>query len=245
MRFDRESWRKLYRAESVQHRAMPLFTRGLRDYLIRFAEDDGTLLHSTKDPVRDLCRVLGAEGAERKLVQEAYTLLCEVGYLATDGSRLSIAKFVDAQTARSPGAKRQAKHKGKRQQSVTGDVTSDTNNPSPETLQGEGDETRRDETRGAEAPAPVTFRMRVGWRPNEPTWQTCLTGMVPDWALVAFTSQFVAHFVNKPDEGTDEDWSERWSKWVFRGWNDSSRRPKKPTADTADAETASMAARFE
>ena len=35
MRFERESWRKLYVNESIQHRLMPVLSRGLRDYITR------------------------------------------------------------------------------------------------------------------------------------------------------------------------------------------------------------------
>jgi glycine oxidase len=61
MRFDRESWRKLYVAESVQHRMLPLFTRGLRDYLLRHAEDDGTILRDSVDHAGDLARLAVVE----------------------------------------------------------------------------------------------------------------------------------------------------------------------------------------
>lgn len=109
MRFDRESWRKLYVAESIEHRALPLFTRGLRDYLLRGAQDDGTLLRSTKAPAADLARVLAPKDeTERKQLAEGIRELLAIGYLTHSDGRLWITRFEEAQLARSPGAKRQA-----------------------------------------------------------------------------------------------------------------------------------------
>jgi 5-methylcytosine-specific restriction endonuclease McrA len=108
MKFERESWRKLYVAESAQHRLLPIFTRGLRDYLLRLASDDGTLLPETEDAERDLVRLLNAEPSERKLIQAAYKQLLKIGYLSTANGRVWITKFEEAQEARSPEARRQA-----------------------------------------------------------------------------------------------------------------------------------------
>jgi hypothetical protein len=128
VRFDRESWRKLYVAESLEHRLLPVFSRGLRDYLLRFAEQDGTLFRSRK-PVDDLCKALNAEPKERKLVADAVNDLLRIGYLSQDGERLWITKFVEAQTASTPGAKRQAAYndrkKAKAESTATTDATSD------------------------------------------------------------------------------------------------------------------------
>jgi 5-methylcytosine-specific restriction endonuclease McrA len=108
VRFDRESWRKLYVAESVEHRLLPLFTRGLRDYLIRHAEQDGTLLPRTSSPAADLGRVLNVNPKERKQLVEAVDELLRIGFLSWDSDcRLWITRFEEAQDARSPGAIRQ------------------------------------------------------------------------------------------------------------------------------------------
>ncbi len=134
MRFERESWRKLYVAESVSHRMLPLFTRGLRDYLLRHAEDDGTILRESSDHAGDLLRALYATSAERKQLAAGLDDLIRIGYLATDGRKLWITKFSEAQSARSPGAKRQAEFRirngdsdvtGDADGDVTGDVTKD------------------------------------------------------------------------------------------------------------------------
>jgi hypothetical protein len=157
VRFDRESWRKLYVAESIEHRLLPLFARGLRDYLLRLAEDDGTLLRSTKDPAGDLFRVLNALPRERKQVTEAVTELQRIGYLNYSDGRLWIAKFHEAQTARSKNAVRQARFKERHRaardnatEPVTDNEPGNADEALPVTLQ--KDETRRDETRTPKPP---------------------------------------------------------------------------------------------
>lgn len=85
MRFDRESWRKLYITESLDHRRMSLFARGLRDYLLRFARaENGILLESTQDPVGDLGRTLGAHPSELEQLGAYIDELLEVGYLTLE-----------------------------------------------------------------------------------------------------------------------------------------------------------------
>jgi len=153
MRFDRESWRKLYVVESVTHRMLPLFTRGLRDYLLRHAEDDGTILRGSNDNAADLARVLCATQQERKQIEAALQDLFSIGYLASLDGRLWIVKFAEAQSPRSPGAKRQAKYVA----SLLGDAPGDALNDAPPDSESDEkndaqndsilDETRRDEIR--------------------------------------------------------------------------------------------------
>ncbi len=149
MKFDRESWRKLYVAESTTHRMLPLFTRGLRDYLLRYAEDDGTILRGSDDHAADLSRVLCATQQERKQIEAALEDLHRIGYLASGGGRLWIVKFAEAQSPRSPGAKRQAKYAG----SLPTDEQTDALNDARTDVPPDGlndstiDETRRDESR--------------------------------------------------------------------------------------------------
>jgi hypothetical protein len=112
LRFDRESYRKLYVAESLEHRQLSLFARGLRDYLLRFAEEDGTLLRGSANAAEDLCRVLGASAGERRHVLAATGDLMRIGYLTLDqDGRLWITRYVEAQERRSPGALRQQRYR--------------------------------------------------------------------------------------------------------------------------------------
>jgi hypothetical protein len=176
VRFDRESWRKLYVLESSQHRLLSLSARSFRDFLLRFAEEDGTLLHDSTDIARDLCRVIGADSSDKKQVAADIKELVAVGYLTVEGKRLWITKFLEAQEARSPAALRQAKYEAKRaaekaakeaaekaaadkeasvresvssgvRESVRTDAQSDV---SPDVIR---DETRRDETTTPNPPA--------------------------------------------------------------------------------------------
>ena len=168
MRFDRSEWRKLYVLESPQHRLLSLFARGLRDYLLRFAEEDGTLIRGSKDPVRDLCRVIGAEPGERRSVSEAIKDLASVGYLTVEATVIRITRYVEAQTARSPGAKRQADYLARKRSDtgkrVTDDVTSDADGDVTGDVTRE--EKRREETTASPSqagpcPAPLPLEASV------------------------------------------------------------------------------------
>lgn len=174
MKFERESWRKLYVVESAEHRMLSVFARGLRDYLLRLASDDGTLLSSTKDPKKDLTRLLNPEAQERVLLPQAYDDLMRIGYLSFEGTRLWITRFTDAQAARSPGAKRQADYKKRhpRPSPETSPTSSPDTSPnaSPEAssvtspgddpVTSQRDETRRDETTTTKPPVVVTLADR-------------------------------------------------------------------------------------
>jgi hypothetical protein len=116
MRYDRESWRKLYRSEPLEQKAWSFLTRCLRDHLIRYPDDDdGTLLPKTSDPVADLGRVLGLSADESTDVSAAVSGLLADGYLCHDkrSGRLYIKNFRDAQQSRSRDAQRKAEKRAK------------------------------------------------------------------------------------------------------------------------------------
>ena len=49
--WSKERWRKLYLREALDQRPWSVMARGLRDYLIRLAEDDGALIRAADEPV--------------------------------------------------------------------------------------------------------------------------------------------------------------------------------------------------
>ncbi len=232
MRFDRESWRKLYVAESAEHRLLPALTRGLRDYLLRLASDDGTILSSTKDPKGDLVRLLNAARAERGTICKAYEDLIRIGYLSYENERLWVTKFRDAQTARTPGAKRQAefKERHRKPSSVTSPDALPVTLPgdAPQTLQ--IDETRRDETTttgggNGQGPCPADLKLTDGQR------KTLESSMIPGWAIDEITSAFVAKYqADQADRRTLVVWRKCLSTAVSSTWNDPNKRPRKPEA---------------
>lgn len=154
MRFDREPWVKLYRAESPTHRLMSLEARCLRDFLLRHCDEKGVLLESSDNVPRDLCKVISADSSDAKKVSNWLKELQRVGYVVIDqNGRVVLPKFEEAQTARTKNAERQARFKERRrlgvsddgEESVTGNATGNTDQALPETLQRE--EMRRDEKR--------------------------------------------------------------------------------------------------
>lgn len=241
MKFERESWRKLYVAESAEHRLLPIFVRGLRDYLLRLAGEDGTILSSTDQPKKDLRKLLGAEGREQALVNSGFDDLVRIGYLSFDGGRLWITRFEDAQAARSQGAIRQARFKENKRQRLSSPET--LPDALPVTLPSDApvalqiDETRRDETtttgsgNGPEIPCPANLAL------TKAQVATLETSMVPAWGIDAITKQFVAKYQADPaDCRTIVVWRKCLAMAVSSNWNNPSRRPK--PADIADGKVA-------
>lgn len=259
MRFDRESWRKLYISESMEHRMLSLFARGLRDYLLRFAEEDGTLLRHTEDPARDLAVVLSVvQPAERRQLKQAVADLLRVGYLAYDGGRLSIAKFVEAQTARSPAAKRQKAFRDRQRakkesdaagnsaapllQGVTGNATGNAAGNATVTLQ--IDETRRDETRRQQQPSPEDG---IPCPPDLALSEAQATNRemagCPRWAQEAITRSFVGRYLADPDDRrTLATWRKCLDVAIGTTWSDPNKRPQRPAESSPDAAAAARRA---
>jgi hypothetical protein len=153
MRFDRESYRKLYVRESAEDRMMPILARGLRDYLLRHAQEDGTLLRKTRDPKGDLAVALSVGKPDLARFKDAVGLLLESEYLSFAGARLWITRYEEAQEARTPGAKRTASYRARKAaQDASPEASQETSHDaslgtSPETSQVTSplaDETRRE-----------------------------------------------------------------------------------------------------
>jgi len=110
MQFSRENWRKLYVRENLDHKAWPVLWRGIRDYLIRVARDDGTLLAATTDPGADMARALGSHADESASVAAAVGAMIQDGFLSHKRSRLFISRFEEAQE-RATSTKRVRAHR--------------------------------------------------------------------------------------------------------------------------------------
>jgi len=71
--------------------------RGLRDYLIRLAEDDGALIRDSDDPSEDLLRALGAHPGEAELVRASIQLLRQDGFLSGSARSIFVRNLPTAQ----------------------------------------------------------------------------------------------------------------------------------------------------
>lgn len=186
MRYDRETWRRLYRSEPLEQRAWNVMTRGIRDLLIRFPEDDdGVLLPRTADPVGDLARALNPGGHEGDSVRDSIETLLEDGYLEyvprpqkggdTEGTTtgtLRIRNFGTAQAARSKEAEKKAKQRA-RARGQLGDSDQDNQGDSVGGHVGDSpvEEKRREEKRSqteraADSPGTATGTRREPSRPS-------------------------------------------------------------------------------
>lgn len=132
MRWDREQWRKLYLREPVEQALWPLLTRGLRDYLIRRADDSGRLFAATTDPSADLSQALGARDTERDIVRDSVREMLKDGFLVlgTDGG-LFVRNLRDAQERRSKEAVRKARQRQKKVDAVAADAAGGTRSGTP------------------------------------------------------------------------------------------------------------------
>ena len=93
----KERWRKLYLREALEQRLWSVIARGLRDYLIRLAEDDGALIRDADDPVEALLVALGAHADEAELVRAAIVLLCRDGFLIGGARSMFVRNLPAAQ----------------------------------------------------------------------------------------------------------------------------------------------------
>ena len=94
----KERWRKLYLREALDQRLWSVMARGLRDYLIRLAEDDGALIRDADDPVEALLLALGTHADEADLVRDAIVLLRRDGFLSGGARSMFVRNLPTAQT---------------------------------------------------------------------------------------------------------------------------------------------------
>ncbi|MES1188660.1 MAG: DnaT-like ssDNA-binding domain-containing protein [Myxococcales bacterium] len=122
------------------------------------------------------------------------------------------------------GAQRVRKHRAK---GVTcNDVTSD-NAPSASAAAFVSEGGAGETLSAADLRRPMT----AAWQPSAETIASLRTGMIPDYAHPELVGRFRSHFVGAAhDIATDVEWNQRCSKWVWRDWNNPSKRPKKPEA---------------
>lgn len=91
---DGMTWRRLERSEPAQHRMMSFAARTLRDHLVRYPEGaDGVILSRTDNPIEDLCRVMGVEANERRVVRKAIAELLREGFLTYESCSLAVKNF--------------------------------------------------------------------------------------------------------------------------------------------------------
>lgn len=123
-----ESWRKIYVTKSPSWLRLPVSARGLGRELLTYADDAGRIDIGDDKPGVAIAYLLGARPKEHKRIAEDVQELLTEGYLRHDGQALVIRNFVEAQD-RTPGAKRTAEWRAKKNAQATG--TSQP--PSPET----------------------------------------------------------------------------------------------------------------
>lgn len=100
--WSKERWRKLYVREALEQRPWPVMARGLRDYLLRLADDDGGLIRDADDPLGALLVALGAHDSEAELLRVALELLRRDGFLTGSARSSFVGNLPVAQSWHSP-----------------------------------------------------------------------------------------------------------------------------------------------
>lgn len=167
MKWEHETWRKLYVRASPQWSALPVYVRGLGDELLRICDDDGIIPLGGEAPGDAVARLLCAHRGERKRIAADVETLVSDGYLVVDGGSLRIRNFVSAQTRRTANAERQAKWRERHRETPTEALRVTPEVTSPETSH----ETSR--VTPTRAPGSVPFRSEDHTHtPQPPTGST-------------------------------------------------------------------------
>lgn len=113
MRWQIETWRKLYTAKPASWLALPVSARGLGRELLTYCDDKGRIPIGDEAPGPAVSRIISAHRHELKRVDADVADLLKDGYLIHDGEALIIRNFVPAQE-RSSSAERQHRYREKR-----------------------------------------------------------------------------------------------------------------------------------
>jgi hypothetical protein len=173
MKWEHETWRKLYCRVTATWQLLPLSARGLGDELIRYVDDDGLLPIGSEAPWSAVARILCAHPQERRRLKSDIAKLLEDGYLTLEPGYLKIRNLKAAQD-RSGSAVRMAR-KRERDRAMSAkpppdgnDVTSHqaSRRASPQTSPSDtGDAYRSD---GSRARGSVPFRSDQKKKPPYP-----------------------------------------------------------------------------
>ncbi len=125
----RPTWNRIAPARDPDSARLAMLARWLESELHRHArQDDGVLFRCTRDPVADLCALLGARTRrDRDAIRASYGALvtAEVLVLDEDG-RLWMSAFVQLHEQKSAEAQRKASYRARNRLIQTGDMSRDT-----------------------------------------------------------------------------------------------------------------------
>jgi hypothetical protein len=102
MRWDRESWVKLYRREEGSFALLPLYARALAGELLKFADEAGRIYVGAREPWEAIAKLCGATTGDRRLLRQHVPMLIEDRYLVADGEYLVVRNLAKAQRRTKP-----------------------------------------------------------------------------------------------------------------------------------------------
>lgn len=118
MRWEIETWRKIYTGKPASWLALPVSARGLGRELLTYCDDKGRIPLSGESPGPAIARLLGAHRQEQKRLDTDVAELLKDGYLVLDGDAIVIRNYPQAQE-RSGSAERQRRYRAR----VNGDTS--------------------------------------------------------------------------------------------------------------------------
>lgn len=231
MKWEHQPWRKLYVHEPTAQKLMALMARGLRDYLIRFADEDGVLFRQTNDPVEDLTRVLSPRDIERDMSRDAVRTLLDDGYLEhTRQGSLVIRNFIEAQNRKTPEAARKAAQRAREKGEANPSDSHGTVTGQVRRIDPIRNESKRIEETAPQAAPKRGERLPEGWSPKPGSYagvqvKRGLTDRQVSEALEAFRDYWQA---KAGQGGCKLDWDATFRTWLRRTERQSGKWPSRP-----------------
>lgn len=117
MRWEVETWRKLYVSRSAEWLMLDLSARGLGTELLKYCDDDGRIpLRKGEAPAVAIALLLCARPHEHVRVTSDVTALLDVRYLELGDGWIRIRNFAEAQHRRTGSAERMARMRQRRRE---------------------------------------------------------------------------------------------------------------------------------
>lgn len=130
MKWEFETWRKLYTRITPAWAALPALARGIGTELLKYCDDDGRIpLGNGETPGETIVRVIAAQRAEQKHVTGFVNLLIHDGFLVVENDAVVIRNLKTAQEKLS-GAAKSARYRA-RVASLQSDAAGDDASPKP------------------------------------------------------------------------------------------------------------------
>jgi hypothetical protein len=125
-------WLKAWRKESPRFRSLPLASRALALYVLKFVDESGCLPMGRRDVYTAVAVAVGADVGERRWLRPAVAALLEHGYLREDGEALVVSNFPRYQDDGTPTPTRRERDASRTRVERESDVNATRVEPEPD-----------------------------------------------------------------------------------------------------------------